>query len=94
MDSGFRATRGPGKTTEAFGGILFPDLAAPTATISTTAPVESDDRTAMMPMRATTREQDRRERIKQERRRRLELDAELERQRQARLAATYEPPPF
>ena len=80
--------------TEAFGGVLFPDLAVPTAPITTTTPVEADQRSAMMPMRATTREQDRRTRIRQERQRRLELDAELERQHQARLSATYEPPPF
>ncbi len=82
-------------TTEAFGGVLFPGLAVPTAPITTATPVvEGDQRSAMMPMRTTTREQDRRKRIKQERRQRIELDAELERQRQARLAAAYEPPPF
>lgn len=48
----------------------------------------------MMPRRRKTREQDRRERIQQERRRRLEINAEQERQHQAWLAATYEPPPF
>ncbi|KRE34507.1 hypothetical protein ASG82_19905 [Mycobacterium sp. Soil538] len=80
--------------TEAHGGILFPGLAVPTATVATTTPTEGVGRTAMMPMRTTTREQDRRERIRQERRRRLELNAEQERQRQAWLAATYEPPPF
>jgi len=80
--------------TEAFGGILFPGLATPTATIPTATPTESTDRSAMMPMRISTREQDRRRRIAQERRQRQELDAELERQHQARLSATYEPPPF
>ncbi|KKF01616.1 hypothetical protein WN67_12930, partial [Mycolicibacterium obuense] len=80
--------------TEAFGGVLFPGLATPTATIPTATPLESTDRSAMMPRRATTREQDRRQRIAHERRQRIELDAELERQHQARLAETYEPPPF
>ncbi|MBX7454399.1 HNH endonuclease [Mycolicibacterium sp. 3033] len=80
--------------TEAFGGVLFPGLATPTAPIQTVTPVGAENRTAMMPMRVRTREQDRRARIRQERRRRLELDAELERQHQARLAADYEPPPF
>ncbi|KMO69628.1 hypothetical protein MCHLDSM_05967 [Mycolicibacterium chlorophenolicum] len=81
-------------TTEALGGLLFPGLAVSTGTVTTMTPVEGAGRTAMMPMRKTTREQDRRDRIAQERRRRLELNAEQERQRQAWLAATYEPPPF
>lgn len=79
--------------TEAFGGVLFRGLATLTATIPTATPTESTDRSAMMPRRIRTREQDRRQRIAQERRQRIELDAELERQRQARFAAT-EPPPF
>jgi hypothetical protein len=48
----------------------------------------------MMPKRRRTREQDRRDRITEERRQRTELIAEEQRQRQAWLAATYEPPPF
>jgi hypothetical protein len=48
----------------------------------------------MMPKRATTRDHDRRTRINRERRQRQELNAEAERQHQAWLAATYEPPPF
>jgi hypothetical protein len=48
----------------------------------------------MMPRRKQTREQDRRDRINQERRERTELIAEEEQQRQAWLAANYEPPPF
>jgi hypothetical protein len=44
------------------------------------------DRSAMMPRRKQTREQDRRQRT--------ELIAEEERQRQAWLATNYEPPPF
>ncbi|MEH3141994.1 MAG: HNH endonuclease signature motif containing protein [Mycobacterium kyogaense] len=89
-----RSPTGHVYVTEAFGGLLFPGLAAPTATITTVTPMESADREAMMPLRTRTREQDRRARIRQERQQRLELDAELERQRQARFAATYEPPPF
>ena len=48
----------------------------------------------MMPKRKQTREQDRRDRINAERRERTELIAEEERQRQAWIAANYEPPPF
>jgi hypothetical protein len=48
----------------------------------------------MMPRRKQTRDQDRRNRINQERRQRTELIAEQERQRQAWLAANYQPPPF
>jgi hypothetical protein len=56
--------------------------------------VPDADRGVMMPKRKQTREQDRRDRINQERRERTELIAEEERQRQAWLAANYEPPPF
>jgi hypothetical protein len=52
------------------------------------------DRLTMMPRRKQTREQNRRDRINNERRQRTELIAEEERQRQAWLAATYQPPPF
>jgi hypothetical protein len=51
-------------------------------------------RGAMMPKRRQTREQDRRDRINEERRQRTELIAEEERQRQVWLADNYEPPPF
>jgi hypothetical protein len=51
-------------------------------------------RDVMMPKRRQTREQDRRDRINEERRQRTELIAEEERQRQAWLADNYEPPPF
>jgi hypothetical protein len=56
--------------------------------------VPDTDRTVMMPRRKQTRDQDRRDRINTERRERTELIAKEERQRQAWLAATYEPPPF
>jgi hypothetical protein len=48
----------------------------------------------MMPRRKQIGDQDRRDRINQERRQRTELIAEEERQRQAWLAVNYEPPPF
>ena len=60
----------------------------------TTLEEPSPDRDVMMPRRKQTREQYRRERIDAERRERTELIAEEERQRQAWLAANYEPPPF
>jgi hypothetical protein len=55
--------------------------------------VPDTDRSAMMPRRKQTRDQDRRDRINAERRERTKLLAEEERQRQAWLAANYEPPP-
>ncbi|HKP41682.1 MAG TPA: HNH endonuclease, partial [Mycobacterium sp.] len=51
-------------------------------------------RDVMMPRRKQTREQNRHDRINTERRQRTELIAEEERQRQAWLAANYQPPPF
>lgn len=81
--------------TEAHGGGLFPKLAEPTAPLP---PLEASDdpseKSAMMPRRKRTRDQERRARIERERRQRIELDAEEERRRQAWLAETYEPPPF
>ena len=61
--------------------------------IPPTLDVPETDR-GVMPRRKQTREQDRRDHIAQERRERTELIAEEERQRQAWLAANYEPPPF
>jgi hypothetical protein len=58
------------------------------------APGVTGSEATMMPRRRQTREQDGRDRINQERRERTELIAEEERQRQAWLAANYEPPPF
>ncbi len=52
------------------------------------------DRMAMMPRRKRTREEDHRARITAERRERTELIAEQQRQHQAWIAATYQPPPF
>jgi hypothetical protein len=82
--------------TEPHGAGLFPALAQSTGELDlapTTGPPDTN-RTLMMPRRKQTREQDRRDRITQERRERTELIAEEERQRQAWLAANYEPPPF
>jgi hypothetical protein len=75
---------------------MFPALKQSTGELSIPAGVDvpDTDRSAMMPRRRQTREQDRRDRINQERRERIELIAEEERQRQAWLAANYEPPPF
>jgi hypothetical protein len=83
-------------TTEPLGGMLFSALAQPTGDlgIPPTLDVPETDRGVMMPKRKQTREQDRRDRINQERRERTELIAEEERQRLAWLAANYEPPPF
>ena len=83
-------------STEPHGGMLFPTLAQPTGELAGLMAVDEPtaNRGVMMPKRKQTREQDRRDRINQERRERTELIAEEERQRQAWLAANYEPPPF
>jgi Domain of unknown function (DUF222) len=91
----FTSPSGHTYVTEAHGGALFPSLAQPTGELPIPATDDpSPYRAAMMPKRRQTREQDRRDRITEERRQRTELIAEEERQRQAWLAATYEPPPF
>jgi hypothetical protein len=71
--------------TEPHGAALFPALGQSSGEldIPPALQVPETDRTAMMPRRKQTRDQDRRGRINDERR-----------QRQAWLAATYEPPPF
>jgi Domain of unknown function (DUF222) len=83
-------------TTEPHGGAMFPALAQPTGELDIGPHARSPgtDRSAMMPRRKQTREQDRRDRINAERRQRLELIAEEERQRRAWLATNYDPPPF
>jgi hypothetical protein len=83
-------------TTEPHGASMFPALAQPTGELEIQPALDppDTDRSAMMPRRKQTREQDRRDRINAERRERTELIAEEERQRQAWLAANYEPPPF
>jgi len=82
--------------TEPHGASMFSALAQPTGELDILPHmVPSDtDRSAMMPRRKQTRDQNRRDRINTERRQRTDLIAEEQRQRQAWLAATYEPPPF
>jgi hypothetical protein len=82
--------------TEPHGAAMFGALAHSTGELAVppALDVPDTDRSALMPRRKQTREQDRRERINAERRERAELIAEEERQRQAWLAANYEPPPF
>lgn len=81
--------------TDPHGGQLFPSLASSTGGLPDrmNAP-DGSDKTAMMPRRTTTREQDRRDRVARERRQRMELDAQRDREHRAWLAETYEPPPF
>jgi hypothetical protein len=83
-------------TTEPHGAAMFPALGQPTGEldIPPTGAETVADRTAKMPRRKQTRDQDRRDRINAERRERTELIAQEEQERQAWLAATYEPPPF
>jgi hypothetical protein len=71
--------------TEPHGAAMFPAMAQPTGELDITPHVVAPetDRSAMMPRRKQTRDQDRRDRINAERR-----------QRQAWLAANYTPPPF
>jgi len=92
----FTAPTGHTYTTEPHGGTMFSALAQSTGKLTGLMAVseESPHRDVMMPKRKQTREQDRRDRINQERRERTELIAEEERQRQAWLAKNYEPPPF
>jgi hypothetical protein len=70
------------------------DKIGPISDIPPALDIQGTDRSAMMPRRKQTRDQDRRDRINAERRQRTELIAEQERQRQAWLAANYQPPPF
>jgi hypothetical protein len=92
----FTAPTGHVYSTEPHGGALFSALAAPTAQfdIPKVEDLANTNRGVMMPRRKQTRDQDRQDRINAERRERTELIAEEERQRQAWLAANYEPPPF
>ena len=83
-------------TTEPHGAAMFPALAQPTSDLHLpphVVPPETD-RSAMMPRRKQTRDQDRRDRITAERHQRNQLIAEEERQRRAWLATNYQPPPF
>ncbi|MGV0786384.1 HNH endonuclease signature motif containing protein [Mycolicibacterium sp. XJ2] len=82
--------------SEPHGASMFPALGQSTGELEIPADTAPDTavRSLMMPRRKQTREDDRRDRIKAERRQRAELIAEEERQRQAWLAANYQPPPF
>ena len=90
------APTGHSYTTEPHGGVLFSALKQSTGEVATRPAIDvpETDRGVMMPTRKQTRDQNRRDRIAQERRERTELIAEEERQRRAWLAANYEPPPF
>jgi hypothetical protein len=92
----WRAPTGHTYRTEPHGAAMFPALATPTGELTPAPNADHADtnRTITMPTRRQTRDQDRRDRITKERRQRAELIAEQERQRQAWLAANYEPPPF
>ena len=83
-------------TSAAHGAALFPALGTPTGALDIPRYPEPSEaaRWAKMPRRKQTREQNRRDRINAERRERTELIAEEQRQRQAWLAANYQPPPF
>ncbi|WP_306768665.1 hypothetical protein [Mycobacterium hubeiense] len=71
------------------------EFTAPTGQLPTPTVEESGAyHDVMMPKRTQTREQHRQDRSNQPRRGREELIAEEERQRQAWLAANYQPPPF
>jgi hypothetical protein len=82
-------------TTQPHGGALFPALAQPTAELPEgTVPEQSPHHDTMMPTRRQTREQDRHDRITQERRERHNLNRQQQRQHQAWLATNHKPPPF
>jgi hypothetical protein len=82
-------------TTQPHGGALFPALAQPTAELPEgIVPEQSPHHDTMMPTRRQTREQDRHDRITQERRERHNLNRQQQRQHQAWLAANHKPPPF
>ena len=83
-------------TSAAHGAALFPALGTPTGALDIAPYPEPSEaaRWAKMPRRKQTREQNRRDRINAERRERTQLIAEEQRQRQAWLAANYQPPPF
>ncbi|MDV7321889.1 HNH endonuclease signature motif containing protein, partial [Mycolicibacterium fortuitum] len=84
-------------TTEPHGAALFDDLATPTGDLNLTdpPPAPGPNRSAKMPKRSRTREQDRQDRIAEERRLRAEFNNDLahERAYQAWLAEEHGPPP-
>jgi hypothetical protein len=83
-------------TTTPAGAQFFPVLGAPTGEflLPPTSGSRISERGVMMPVRKRTRTQDRAYRIGRERQHNADRIAEEERQRQAWLAANYEPPPF
>ncbi|MCV7112401.1 HNH endonuclease signature motif containing protein [Mycolicibacterium setense] len=92
----FTAPTGHTYVTEPHGAAMFPTLAQPTGDLNHPDPdAPHPNRGAMMPTRRRTREQDRQNRISEERWLRAELnnDLEHERQFQAWIAEHYEPPP-
>ncbi|BDE00297.1 HNH endonuclease signature motif containing protein [Mycolicibacterium fortuitum subsp. fortuitum] len=84
-------------TTEPHGAALFDDLATPTEDLNLTdpPPAPGPNRSAKMPKRSRTREQDRQDRIAEERRLRAEFNNDLahEHAYQAWLAEEHGPPP-
>ena len=92
----FTTPTGHTYATDAHGASLFPDLGQPTGDLDLAEPQSSSPhRAAKMPKRSKTREQDRQDRIAEERRFRAELNNDLayERDYQAWLAEEYGPPP-
>ncbi|MUL81104.1 MULTISPECIES: HNH endonuclease signature motif containing protein [unclassified Mycolicibacterium] len=93
----FTSPTGHTYTTEPHGAAMFPTLAQSTGELTFPEPqAPSPNRGVMMPTRRQTREQDRQDRIAEERRLRAEIntDLEVERQYQAWLTDCAEPPPF
>ncbi|OBB32676.1 hypothetical protein A5792_13210 [Mycolicibacterium peregrinum] len=96
----FTAPTGHTYTTEPHGAGMFPTLGQPTGELNLPEPQPPSpdphpNRSAMMPKRSRTREQDRQDRIAEERLLRAELnnDLDVERQYHAWLAEEYGPPP-
>ena len=82
-------------TTKPGGALFFPMLATPTGELTIHTPTEgAQGRGVMMPRRKRTRYQEQNDRITAERAINEARLAEEQRQHQAWLAATYEPPPF
>ncbi|MGV0816245.1 HNH endonuclease, partial [Mycolicibacterium boenickei] len=93
----FTSPTGHEYTTEPHGAGMFPTLATPTGELNLPEPeTPHPNRGAKMPTRRQTREQDRQDRIAEERHLRAEInnDLEFERDYQAWLNDQAEPPPF
>ncbi|MEV0670745.1 HNH endonuclease signature motif containing protein [Mycobacterium sp. NPDC050441] len=92
----FTTPTGHTHITDPHGAAMFPTLAQPTGQLDLPQPqAPHPDRGAKMPTRSKTREQDRQDRIAEERHLRAELNNDLayEHQYQAWLAEEYGPPP-